>query len=74
METRMNGTSMQGARRSSPLSPALLAWFLAVAGATMAVLPVVRGTRSVGPGHRIGTVPSTVLFLLAVRDRGALGT
>ena len=61
----MNGASMQGARRATLLSPALFAWFLAVAGATMAVLPLVRGHGVWAPATHIGTVPSVVLFLCA---------
>lgn len=61
----MNGASMQGARRATLLSPALFAWFLAVAGATMAVLPLVRGHGAWAPATHIGTVPSVILFLCA---------
>lgn len=61
----MNGASMQGARRATLLSPALFAWFLAVAGATMAVLPLVRGHGAWAPATHIGTIPSVILFLCA---------
>ena len=46
----------------SLLSPALLAWFVAVAGFTMAVVPLVRGHGQWIPASVIGTTPTAVLF------------